>query len=297
MSTEKITPCQPIELLGVNVWVKRDDLNHQVVQGNKLRKLKYNLVQARQAGKKTLITFGGAYSNHLLATAYAAFEAGFMSVGVVRGDELAVSQAKWSETLYQCQKYGMKLVFVSRQAYRLKEHSEPVKALISEVEQPFLIPEGGSNQWAIQGMAEIIKEAAGQVGLPTHVVCPVGTGGTVAGIIQGVAEQGWDCQVIGVAVLKGLHGVKDDINQWLNKNSSTVKWSINHEYHCDGYAKSTPELSSFAVAFAQHHGFELDKIYNSKSFYAVAQMITKGMITPADRPLIIHTGGTQGGVF
>lgn len=294
---ERETPCQQINLLGVGVWVKRDDLNHPVVQGNKLRKLKHNLKQAQQLGKKTLVTFGGAYSNHLLATAYAAQQAGFKSLGVVRGAELASQQSRWSETLYRCHQLGMVLKFVSRADYRLKEDSSEVREILAQTEQAFLIPEGGSNGWAVAGMAEIVAELSEQVPTPTHLICPVGTGGTLAGLILGVAQQAWRCQVIGVAVLKGLHGVKDDINQWLGDRSSQVDWRINHDYHCGGYAKSTPELARFAVTFAQQHGFELDKVYNSKSFYALAGLISQGVISPGDRPLIIHTGGLQGGTF
>ncbi len=292
-----MTPCQQIKLSGVDVWVKRDDLNHPVVQGNKLRKLKHNLKQARQSGKKTLVTFGGAYSNHLLATAYAAQQAGFKAVGVVRGAELAEQPSRWSETLYQCHQLGMTLNFVSRASYRNKQHSAEIQHIIAQTDQPFLIPEGGSNLWAVKGMAEIIAELDGQIPPPTQVICPVGTGGTLAGLILGVAQQQWNCQVIGVAVLKGLHTVKDDINQWLGELSAAVDWSINHDFHCGGYAKSSPELSRFAVTFAQQHGIELDKVYNSKSFYALAGLIAAGQIVGSDRPLIIHTGGLQGGVF
>ncbi len=291
------TPCQPIVMLGVNLVVKRDDLNHQVVQGNKLRKLKYNLIQAAKAKHTAVLTFGGAYSNHLLATAFAAKACGFKAIGIVRGNELANNQSVWSETLFQCEKLGMELVFVSRSAYRMKEQATTVQELLSQPDPPYLIPEGGSNRLAAKGMAEIVTEINQQVAWPTHIICPVGTGGTLTGLVQGVAQLQKPCQVIGVSVLKGLHTVNNDINQWLNETEKQPTWQVLDDYHCGGYAKSTPELMRFAVTFEQQHDIKLDKIYNSKSFYALAQLIQQGKITSSDRPLIIHTGGLQGGSF
>jgi 1-aminocyclopropane-1-carboxylate deaminase len=289
--------CEPIDLLGVEVTVVREDLNHPVVQGNKLRKLKYNLIAAGEHKANTILTFGGAYSNHLVATAYAAQKLGFDSIGVVRGDELENNQAIWSETLYQCQQYGMQLVFVSRTEYRLKQQAPTVKTLLEQTPGLFVVPEGGSNAAAVKGMAEVLVDLPEELSQTSHLICPVGTGGTLAGLTKGVLDQNWHCKVYGVAVLKGLQSVKSDINQWLGVQESTVDWQILPDFHCGGYAKSTPELESFAIAFKQKHGFSLDKIYNSKSFYALAQLIKNGVITDKDKPVIIHTGGLQGGVF
>ncbi len=289
--------CEPINLLGVDVMVVREDLNHPIVQGNKLRKLKHNFLDAQKAQAKTLVTFGGAYSNHMVATAFAAQQLGFGSVGIVRGDELKNNHAIWSETLYQCQQYDMDLEFVSRTEYRLKQQSLTVKALLDKTPGHFIIPEGGSNPAAVKGMAELPSEWSDDFAQTTHLFCPVGTGGTLAGLIKGVANQNWSCKVFGVAVLKGLHGVKNDVKQWLGQQSNVVDWQILHGFHCGGYAKSTPELEGFCIGFTQKHGIPLDKIYNSKSFYALAQLIKSGEITAQDRPLIIHTGGLQGGTF
>jgi len=297
VSQQIITPIQTIEVLGVPVWVKREDQNHPVVQGNKLRKLKYNLSAAARTPGVTVLTFGGAYSNHLLATAFAAHDMGLKVIGVVRGDELANNRAIWSETLYHCQQLGMQLCFVSRAEYRQKARSATVQQLISQHPQIQVIPEGGSNTLAVRGMAELISEIGQQGHRPTHLLCPVGTGGTLAGLIQGVAEHGWDCQVIGVAVLKGLHSVSQDIQHWLDDQAAVVSWSVNHDFHCGGYARKTPELSRFAVAFSQQHNIPLDKVYNSKAFFALAQMIKNNQLTDKDQPMIIHTGGLQGGTF
>ncbi len=293
---QPITPCQTIRVSGVEVVVKRDDLNHDVVQGNKFRKLKYNFIHANNKGHKTIVTFGGAYSNHLLATAYAAKACGFKVVGVVRGNELEHNPAIWSETLYRCKQLGMQLAFVSRSAYREKTENNEVKLLLSKLNQPLVIPEGGSNHRALQGMAELVVELKQQTHEPTHIICPVGTGGTLAGLVQGVAALNWRCKVIGVGVLKGLHDVKKDVNQWLEGVNNAAGYDILDDFHAGGYAKNSEELIRFSVAFEQQHQIRLDKIYNSKSFYAMAQLIKSGQITAADRPLIIHTGGLQGGV-
>ena len=296
-SAQVITQVQTIEVMGVPVLVKREDQNHPLVQGNKLRKLKYNLINAAQSPGVTVLTFGGAYSNHLLATAFAAHQMGLQVIGVVRGDELANNRAIWSETLYRCQQLGMQLCFVSRAEYRDKTSGATVQKLINQHPQVQVIPEGGSNALAVKGMAELIGEVDQQGHRPTHLLCPVGTGGTLAGLIQGVADYGWDCQVLGVAVLKGLHGVNQDIQRWLDDQAEPVRWSVIHDHHCGGYARKTPELSRFAVAFTQQHNIPLDKIYNSKSFFALAQMIKNSQLTDKDQPMIIHTGGLQGGTF
>ncbi len=295
--SQPITPCETIQIGGVDVVVKRDDLNHEYVQGNKLRKLKYNLIEAKRKSVDTLITFGGAYSNHLLATAFAAQACGFKSVGVVRGDELAGNAAIWSETLFNCQEFGMQLVFISRSDYRLKEKSQIFQHLIKSKPNSYMLPEGGSNHLALEGVSELIPEMEQQLTTsPTHLFCPVGTGGTFAGLVKGVTKQNWDCKVFGVAVLKGLHGVKTDINQWLKGVQFDPNFVILDDYHAGGYAKKTQELSRFCVTFEQQHQIQLDKIYNSKSFYALAHLIKTGVVTAKDRPLVIHTGGLQGGV-
>jgi 1-aminocyclopropane-1-carboxylate deaminase len=292
-----LTPIQHIRLLGVEVVVKREDLNHPLVQGNKLRKLKYNLNRAAKQPAAAVLTFGGAWSNHLLATAAACQSMQLRAIGVVRGDELRDNHAIWSDTLYQCQRLGMQLEFVSRTEYREKEHGPTVSRLMEEHPSLLVIPEGGSNELAVRGMAELVPEILNQGIRPTHVLCPVGTGGTVAGLIHGVGLSGLDCQVIGVAVLKGLQAVNQQIAHWLSGLPAADNWLINHDHHCGGYAKSTPELVRFALAFTQQHGIALDKVYNSKSFYALAQLIKAGQITAQDRPLIVHTGGLQGGTF
>ena len=288
---------EKIKIHGVTVSVVRDDLNHPVVQGNKLRKLKFHLIEARIQGAKTIVTFGGAYSNHLVATAYAARDAGFLSVGVVRGDELAGRPDLWSHTLQDAASYGMAFLFVNRSDYRLKTEAEPVQSLLANTPNYYLVPEGGSGQLAVKGVAELMGEITQQGYQPSHVFCAVGTGGTVAGIIRGVQQQNLKCQVFGTVVLKGLHGVKGDMEQWLGGSVEEGWLSLLTDYHFGGYAKVTEELRDFTLKFSGEHGIPLDKIYNSKSFYALNDMIEKGELTAQDQPMIIHTGGLQGGTF
>lgn len=292
-----ITPCQSIEIAGVKVTIKRDDLNHPIIQGNKVRKLKYNLLEAEKLGAQSIVTFGGAYSNHLLATAFAAQACGFKSVGVVRGHELANNPAVWSETLFQCKQLGMHLVFVSRSDYRLKSKSLAFKQVLENYSSHYVLPEGGSNQLALKGVAEMIPEVQQQLeDLPTHLLCPVGTGGTLAGLVQGVAQQNWQCKVLATSVLKNIQNVKNDVIQWLTAVNSLPTYEILEDFHAGGYAKNSEELIRFSVAFEQQYQIPLDKVYNSKSFYALTQLIKRGAIKVSDRPLIIHTGGLQGGV-
>ncbi len=295
------TPIQTINMHGVQVWVKREDLNHPIVQGNKLHKLKHNLSAAGRQQTKTLITFGGAYSNHLVATAYAAQKSGFKSIGIVRGDELKNAEDQWSDTLQHCRQFGMQLEFVSRADYRLKQLSKPVQDILSRLDSAFVIPEGGSNVSAIEGVAEWVVAMGKQLKTePSHVFCPVGTGGTLAGVIAGCALNEWCCQIVGISVLKGLQTVKGDINQWFRGYNQDLKfpdWQINHAFHGGGYAKLTPEMVAFGQQFNAAHNIPLDKIYNVKSFYALDTLMQQGVITADDRPLIIHTGGLQGGIL
>lgn len=293
----KPTPCQIIQILGVDVVIKRDDLNHDIVQGNKLRKLKYNILKAKQENAGAVVTFGGAYSNHLIATAFAAKESGLNAIGFVRGHELAEHTSNWSDTLNRCHRYGMQLIFLTRSEYRLKEKSQQVLNVVSSLKRPYVIPEGGSNRLALRGMAEMIEELSWQVKeQPTHIICPVGTGGTLAGLVQGVNKQQWHCKVLGVAVLKGLQDIKKQLKQWLGSDEKLPEYQVLDQYDGGGYAKNSQELIGFGIAFEQKTGIQLDKIYNTKSFYALAQLIKSGEITANDRPMIINTGGLQGGV-
>ncbi len=279
------------------IFIKRDDLNHTVVQGNKLRKLKYNLLKAIKSNYDTVLTFGGAYSNHILATAQASSECQIHSIGIIRGDELALKNSKWSQTLIQAQNVGMKLRFVNRKQYRLKHQSEDAISIIKNQSRlPFVIPEGGSNQLAIAGVSEIINELKLQIKQPDYIFSACGTGGTLAGLIDGVFNSNWKTKICGIPVLNAMDSINENI-EVLSEHSNQVNWQLYDNYHFGGYAKHTDELVDFSKMFSKNNNIPLDKIYTSKAFYAVFDLINKGAIKPKTSVLILHTGGLQGGEF
>ncbi len=287
------TPVQQlIQYNGVCISIKRDDLNHKIIQGNKLRKLKYNVKYMIDEGYSQLITFGGAWSNHIVATAQAAHLLGFKSIGVIRGNELEQHKENWSTTLKQAQNYGMQFIFVSRQQYRLKQRAKAVQEQLTH--DSYVIPEGGSNSLALHGVSEIIEELTTQIKPPTHIITACGTGGTLAGLIDGIGHVGWHAKVIGIPVLKGASFIHDEINT-MSLNYSHVDWQLYLDYHAGGYAKMNDQTLYFAKKFSSDTGIYLDKIYTAKSFFAAFNLIDKGEIPKGSRVIILHTGGLQGG--
>ncbi|VAW39805.1 pyridoxal phosphate-dependent deaminase, putative, partial [hydrothermal vent metagenome] len=281
----------------VKIWIKRDDLNHQIVQGNKLRKLKYNLEYAIKNSYTQLVTFGGAWSNHIVATAGAARLCDLQSTGFIRGDELQNYPKKWSNTLKQAAEYNMQLIFLNRQEYRQKEHSTLVAKFIDNLPQkPYLIPEGGSNRLALKGVAKIIIELSQQIQPPTHIVTACGTAATMAGLIDGVAKMKWQTKIIGISVLKGASFLRQNIHK-LASSHQQVNWQLYSNYHFGGYAKVTENLIQFGKKFVNNTNVNLDKIYTAKSFYAVYDLISAGKITAGSNVVILHTGGLQGGLI
>ena len=280
---------------GVNIVIKRDDLNHKWVQGNKLRKLKYNLKRAIDEKYQGIATFGGAWSNHILATATAANCCGLESIGFIRGDELKDNQHKWSETLKNTEKQGMRFVFLNRQDYRLKLNSPMVKSFIQQSQSKlYFIPEGGSNQLALKGVVEVIDELKEQIEEPSHLISACGTGGTLSGLIDGISKQGWKTQVLGIPVLKNGEFLSKDIEELSNCHQK-VEWDLCCDYHAGGYAKMNGKTLSFAKEFTLNNQIELDKIYTAKSFYAAYDLINKDKIAAGSNVVILHTGGLQGG--
>lgn len=291
----------PIDTLnqsqGVSIAVKRDDLNHETIQGNKLRKLKYNLKFALENNYRTIATFGGAWSNHIVATAKAANLCDLQSIGFIRGDELEKPEAKWSETLKASAGYGMQLIFLSRQEYRLKQSSKMVASFINNHNSSiYMIPEGGSNDLALIGVAQIIGELAQQIDEPSHIVAACGTGGTLAGLIDGVVKQEWNTKIIGIPVLKGAAYLNDEVKK-LSKHHNQANWKLYCDYHAGGYAKINQKTLQFAKEFTLENKINLDKIYNAKSFYATFDLIDKGKIPMGSSVVILHTGGLQGGII
>jgi len=266
----------------ISLSLKREDLLHSQISGNKLRKLKYNLIHARELGFHTLLTFGGAYSNHIAATAYAGRAYDFKTIGIIRGEEVA---DKWqaNPTLKLAHELGMRFKFVSREAYRSKEDPAFIKRLEHEFGRFYLLPEGGTNALAIKGCQEILSADDHDFDV---ICCPVGTGGTMAGIINGTSQKQ---RVLGFPALKGDFS-KEDIRKFADKDN----WTLQSHYHFGGYAKVTVDLIDFMNDFLQKTHIPLDPIYTGKMLFGVMDMIKKGHFKPNTNILAIHTGGLQG---
>lgn len=267
----------------IQVFIKREDLLHTQISGNKFRKLKYNLMQAQKLGHTTLLTFGGAYSNHIAAVAAVGFEFGFSTIGIIRGEELA-DKINNNPTLSLAQKQGMQFRFISRADYRHKTSLEFIKQLESEFGEFYLIPEGGTNHLAVQGCREILTEQDKQQF--DYICCAVGTGGTIAGIIESSSNQQ---KVLGFPALKGDF-LQAEIAQWTQKNS----WQLMPDYHCGGYAKTTPKLLQFVQDFKQKTNIEIEPIYTGKMLFGIFDLIEEGFFPANSQILAIHTGGLQG---
>ncbi|MEO8253015.1 MAG: pyridoxal-phosphate dependent enzyme [Flavobacterium sp.] len=266
----------------ISVTIKREDLIHPVVSGNKFRKLKYNLLQAKKENKKTLLTFGGAFSNHIAAVAFAAKEQGFHSIGIIRGDELRDKMAT-NPTLQFAQECGMQLEFVSREKYRLKSESSFLDALKQQFGDFFLIPEGGTNQLAVKGCQEILTQ---EDHVFDYICCAVGTGGTISGIINSSLPHQ---KVLGFPALKGDF-LQDEIRIFVKDEN----WELQTEYHFGGYGKVNNELICFINQFYNDNRIPLDPIYTGKMVFGVIDMIQKNYFPAHSNILLIHTGGLQG---
>ncbi|MDH1917263.1 pyridoxal-phosphate dependent enzyme [Acinetobacter junii] len=277
------TPYQTLELpQPVQLTIKRLDQIHPQISGNKFFKLKYNFSAAQQQGLRQVLTFGGAYSNHIAATAYAAQLVGFQSIGIIRGEELSTQDL--NPTLQVAQDFGMQLHFVSRAEYRLRHESEYLQQLQRQYPQAFIIPEGGTNQLAIQGTKEILS--ADDRENYDLICCAVGTGGTIAGIIENSSDQQ---HILGFSALKGDF-LKHDIQQWTNKTN----WSLTDKYCCGGYAKTNSELLQFMQQFEQQYAVPLEQVYTAKMMMGLFDLIQQGHFPVNTRILALHTGGLQG---
>jgi 1-aminocyclopropane-1-carboxylate deaminase len=266
----------------ITLYIKREDLLHPNISGNKFRKLKYNLAQAKKENKTTLLTFGGAFSNHILAVAAAGKEYGFKTIGVIRGEELA-TKIDENPTLQKAREFGMIFEFVSREAYRRKNDEEFVKKLTEKHGNFYLLPEGGTNDLAVKGCEEILGP---DDAIFDYVCCAVGTGGTLSGIIN-CSKSGQ--QVLGFPVLKG-GSLYEDICSFAHKEN----WKLLSEYHFGGYGKVTEELILFINNFHKQYQIPLDPIYTGKMVFGVMDLIEKKWFPENAKILIIHTGGLQG---
>ncbi|TSD68003.1 1-aminocyclopropane-1-carboxylate deaminase/D-cysteine desulfhydrase [Inquilinus sp. KBS0705] len=265
---------------GLKFFIKRDDLIHPIISGNKWRKLKYTLLQAQSLGKTHLITFGGAYSNHLLATAAAAAQFGFKTTGIVRGEEVQ------NDTLFLCRLHGMQLLFTDRDSYRDKPAL--FKQFSADDTKAFFIDEGGSSPEGAKGCSELVEE------LPQvydHIFCASGTGTTAAGIINGITAQQLSTHFNAVPVFKNGEFIRAEIDRYL---TAPANYSLHTQYHFGGYGKTTPELIQFIKTFVADTGILIEPIYTGKMLYAIYHLAAKGHFAPGSTILAIHSGGIWG---
>ncbi|WP_259070697.1 1-aminocyclopropane-1-carboxylate deaminase/D-cysteine desulfhydrase [Mucilaginibacter sp. X4EP1] len=266
--------------LDLKVSIKRDDLIHPIISGNKWRKLKYILLKAQAENKTHLVTFGGAYSNHLLATAAAAAKFGFKATGIVRGE--AVN----NDTLFLCKLHGMELIFTDRDSYRDK--TALFEKHFGNNADAFFIDEGGASANGAQGCSELITELGETY---DHIFCACGTGTTAAGIINGINEHQLSAQFNAVPVFKNGEFMKDEIDRFL---TAPTDYHLHTGYHFGGYGKTTPELISFIKQFVADTGILIEPVYTGKMLYALFDLAQKNHFKPGDKILAIHSGGIWG---
>lgn len=271
----------------IQVYIKREDLLHSEISGNKFRKLKYNIQQYQEGGYKGIVTMGGAFSNHIAATAYAGNHFKIQTMGLIRGEE-----HEDNSTLSLAKSWGMKLQFLSRDQYAHIRHSNFTNwtTYVEEAEKYWFIPEGGENEEGFKGCTEIINDVLEEY---DYVVCACGTGTTLAGLI---ASGNKNTQYLGISALKG-----DFMNQQVSKlldtftpNHLNTNWLVLENYHGGGYAKLPSYLKDFLVKFEEKHNILLDPIYTLKMMYAVHDLIMQTWFKPNSKILCIHTGGLQG---
>lgn len=264
----------------VKVVVKADYLTHPEISGNKWRKMKHNLLKARELGYEKLLTFGGAFSNHIAATASSGKAFGFETLGIIRGNELNETSSK---TLQQAAKNGMKFRFVSRSDYRNK--ALIIKEYLSEY---YCLPEGGTNTLALVGVSEMVDDILAEI-KPDYLLSAMGTGGTVAGILSNESYKG---KVIGVPVLKNAAFLKNEIMQLLDFENERLELHLN--YHFGGYGKWNDSVLSFMELFQKNFDIPLDKVYTAKAAFALIDLIQNDYFPENSVIVFYHSGGLQG---
>lgn len=263
------------------VSLKPDYLLHSEISGNKYRKLKYNLFEAKYLQKKTLLTFGGAFSNHIAAVAAAGEMFGFATIGIIRGDELAEADA--NPTLRFAISKGMRLKFVSRDLYKKRHDRAWLQSLEQEFGEVYFLPEGGTNTLAVKGCGEILTDTDAVF---DYVCCPVGTGGTLSGLVNGSQPHQ---KILGFSALKGTF-----LNEEIPKFATKSNWELITDYHFGGYAKINAELIGFINRFKAKYSVPLDPVYTGKMMFGIFDMLQKGYFPKDSKILAIHTGGLQG---
>lgn len=275
----------------VQVKVKRDDIIHPVISGNKWRKLKYNLQQVKQSQNiNGVVSFGGCYSNHIHALAFACFEQNIPCVGIIRGEEDNTNNF----TLSWAKHWGMKLCFVDRKTYRRRHDSDYLEELKQQFPHYFIVPEGGSNKLAIAGVSEVVSELIQQTEFDT-LITPVGSGGTLAGLIVGDQLNDITHNILGITVLKNAAYLEDEIKSLLpitvNKHT---KWQLLTEFHRGGYAKFSSKDAERILEFSQITGVDFEPVYSGKMILAFLDLLEQGYFINGERIVLLHTGGMQG---
>lgn len=270
----------------IKLFVKREDLTDEIISGNKFYKLKYNLIEAERLGFKTLLTFGGAFSNHIHATAYAGKKYGLKTIGIIRGEE----HLPLNPTLSSAREWGMTIDYLGRSSYRNKYDESLLDELKNKFGDFYLVPEGGSNALAIKGVAEIVPT----IDIKYDFICSTcGTGGTLAGLILGLDSKSF---ALGFSALKGGNFLYQNIKTLLANYSKEMlnNWQINLDYHFGGYAKINKELIGFCNDFKNNHNIEIEPVYTGKMFYGIFDLIKKDYFPEGSVIVAIHTGGLQG---
>ncbi|VAW83941.1 pyridoxal phosphate-dependent deaminase, putative [hydrothermal vent metagenome] len=272
-----------LEQKSVRLFIKRDDLIHPVISGNKWRKLKFNLIEAKRQ-QLPFLTFGGAYSNHIHAVAGAGKLFDIRTIGIIRGEE----NLPLNPTLQFAKNQGMKLHYISRKDYRQKNNPELYNQFKKLFGPYYLVPEGGSNSLALPGVAEIITELDQQLNYDS-VVTACGTGGTIAGLLSSKSKK----HFLGIAVLKGADFLRKDVKA-LYSPSKQQSWDINLDYHFGGYAKYNKTLLEFITEFEETFQIKIEPIYTAKMFYGLFDLIEKNTFKKNSTIIALHTGGLQG---
>lgn len=281
MITDIYSPLQQLKHPSLEqFWIKRDDLIDPYISGNKWRKLKYILLKAQRDGQDHLVTFGGAYSNHLVATAAATAKAGLKATAFVRGEEVE------NEMLMLCRLFGMRLIFTSRESY--KDKPSLFQEYFGADPHCCFVDEGGAGPEAVEGCAEIIAELPEDT---AHLFCAAGTGTTAAGLLKGILQRGLATKLHVIPVLK--HG--EFIAETIKNHTGDISQLVLHtDYHFGGYAKTQLPLISFIKTFVTQHGILIDPVYTAKMCYAIEDLAAKAYFAPGARIIAMHTGGLLG---
>ncbi len=275
-----------IKKSGVNLFALRTDLSNPIISGNKWFKLKYNLAEIKNKRKSTLLTFGGAYSNHIHAVALAGKLLNIKTIGIIRGEEYN----PLNPTLSYAKENGMNIYYVNRKTYRERINHEFIQSLHKQFGEFYLLPEGGTNLLALKGCSEITDHIDIDYDL---VCCACGTGGTLAGIISGMDEKK---RVLGFAVLKGADFLKKDIEKLVfeYRRNKFSNWGVNQNFHFGGYAKINLELLKFVKRFKEINNIPIEPIYSGKVFYGIFSLIKENYFKRGETIVAIHSGGLQG---